>query len=147
MYSAKQLKLIEDMWVDLYPVAVIAAELDKNPAAIISVMKKRMKLPDRDRFLVRMLNYYGRDLLKYGNTREQIRAGLKQESERRRIEKVIGRADRQQVALDYLRYELDHGHDKKKAIKRAYNRDATISRIRKVVKMSNTEVTAIVRGR
>jgi hypothetical protein len=145
MYSKEQLQLIESMWADFRPIAEIAKKLGKTPTAIKEKLKY-MYLPERDHHLIRLLNLYGRDLLKYGTNRKDIRLNLQFEREKLKIQKMKGRLDRQHIALEYLRYELDKGHDKNTAIRRAYRRDATLSKIGKLLKMPTKEVEAIVRG-
>jgi predicted DNA-binding protein YlxM (UPF0122 family) len=144
MYTKNQLEQIERMWNDLYPIKDIAKEMQKSTIAITEKIR-HMSLPERDHHLVRILNFYGRELLKYGNTRQQIQHGMKLEYDKKRIERSIIRADRKQVAIDYLMYEIDHGHNKIAAIKRAYSRHASAFLIGRAMKMTTKEVTAIVK--
>jgi hypothetical protein len=143
-YRKDQIQLIETMWAEYWPITAIAEKLGKSPTAVKEKVRY-IGLPNRDKHLIRLLNYYGRDLLKYGTNRKEIKQKLQFERELLKIKKIKGRLDRQHIALEYLKYELEKGRDKHTAMKRAFRRDATPHKIALMLKMTTKEVTAIVR--
>jgi hypothetical protein len=144
-YTEKDIKTLSRMYAEYWPVAEIAKKLGKTERAITTKIH-RLGLPQRDSIIIRLINFHGREILKWGSDRESILMALEAKGAAAKQATIALRNQRQVAALDYLLYEVAQGHDRNMAIRRARARGATMPQIGRAVGISKQAVAVILRG-
>lgn len=138
-FTEEETATLVQMHADLYSISEIAAKLQKTAGAIQQKIF-RLGLPPRDHNLIRMINHYGRGVLRYGRDTEAIKRGMAED----RKERMENKRRMQQAALNRLKRDLMHNVDRNTAIIDAFKGGASQSQIGAVAGMTKQNVSLII---
>lgn len=135
-YTDEEIQTIRTMLDAYEPVSKIAGALNRSVGSVTQRMRKLGWLKERDIIVVRMAHKYGRHILDYGVTLEEVRDGLLKEHAASKAEALRNKIEAQEKAINTLKEELASGAKRNFAMKRAYEAGASLKQIGHVVGMT-----------
>ena len=143
-YTDEQMAKLRAMFYELYPIKDIANAIGRSEGSVTQqIFKLRLK---RDKRMVRLVNFHGRELMKFSPSFEAMREAVGAKKEGDKVKKIKQRSEQQGAAIERLRWELPR-LDRNDAITRAYKAKATLAQIGAVVGVSKQRISFIIRSR